>query len=44
MEQIEKYIDEMYDNMKQFARELNYQQMKTIKIILCSKISSLKMK
>ena len=23
MEQIEKYIDEMYDNMKQFARELN---------------------
>ena len=23
MEQIEQYIDEMYDNMKQFARELN---------------------
>ena len=23
MEQIEKYIDEMYDNTKQFARELN---------------------
>ena len=23
MEQIEKYLDEMYDNMKQFARELN---------------------
>ena len=23
MEQIEQYIDEMYDNTKQFARELN---------------------
>ena len=23
MEQIEQYIDEMYNNMKQFARELN---------------------
>ena len=23
MEQIEKYIDEMYDNTKQFTRELN---------------------
>ena len=23
MEQIEQYIDEMYDNMKQFARKLN---------------------
>ena len=23
MEQIEQYIDEMYDNMKQFSRELN---------------------
>ena len=23
MEQIEQYIDEMYDNTKQFAREMN---------------------
>ena len=44
--QIEQYIDGMYDNMKQFARELNnyQQQVKIIKIILCFKISSLKMK
>ena len=49
MEQIEQYIDDMYDNTKQFALVLNelyhyQQQVKTIKIILCLKISSLKMK
>ena len=46
MEQIKRYVDEIDDNTKQFARELNEfsQQIKTIKIILCFKISSLKMK
>ena len=46
MKQIEKYVDEIDDNTKQFASVLmNYQQqVKTIKIILCFKISSLKMK
>ena len=40
MEQIEQYIDEMYDNTKPFARELNeLPRVKTITIILCSKIS-----
>ena len=37
MKQIEMYVDEIDDNTKQFA-------VKTIKIILCFKISSLKMK
>ena len=45
MEQIKQYVDEINDNTKQFTKDLmNYQQMKTIKIILCFKISSLKMK
>ena len=46
MEQIEQYIDEMYDNMKQFARELNElpTTSEIIKMILYFKISSLKMK
>ena len=48
MEQIEQYIDEMYDNAKQFARELNdynyQQQVKMVKMILCFKTSSIKMK
>ena len=34
-EQIERYVEEIDDNAKQFAIE--YQQVKTIKIILCSK-------
>ena len=43
MKQIEKYIDEIDDNTKQFARVLNkLQPVKTIKIILCFKISSIK--
>ena len=42
-ERIEWYIEETDDNAKQFAMELNnYQQVKTIKIILYSKISSIK--
>ena len=46
MEQMEQYIDEMYDNTKQFARELNElpTTSEIIKIILCFKISSIKMK
>ena len=44
IEQIEQYIDEIDDNTKQFALVLNYQRVKTIKIILCFKISSIKMK
>ena len=45
IEQIERYVGEIDDNTKQFARELNkLPTMKTIKIILCSKISSIKMK
>ena len=46
MEQIKQYVDEIDDNTKQFARELNElpTSVKTIKIILCFKISSPKMK
>ena len=48
MKQIEMYVDEIDDNTKQFASVLNEllgeQQVKTIKTILCFKISSLKMK
>ena len=45
IEQIEQYVEEVDDNAKQFASELNnYQQVKTIKIILCNKISLIKMK
>ena len=37
--QIEQYVEEIDDNEKQFARELNdLPMMKTIKIILCFKI------
>ena len=44
MKQIEQYVEEIDDNEKQFARELNdYQQVKTIEIILFFKISSIKM-
>ena len=40
MKQIEQYVDEIYDNTKQFARELNelQQQVKMVKITLCFKI------
>ena len=46
MKQIEMYIDEIDDNTKQFASVLNElpTTSETIKIILCFKISSLKMK
>ena len=46
MEQIEQYVDEIDDNTKQFARELNDLRTseETIKIKLCFKISSIKMK
>ena len=38
MERIEQYVDEIDDNTKQFALELNnYQRVKTLKIISCSK-------
>ena len=40
IEQIEQYVDEIDDNTKQFAR----QGVKTIKIILCFKIRSIKVK
>ena len=44
MEQIEQYIDEMYDNMKPFARKLNELPTTSENKNLCFKISSLKMK
>ena len=45
MEQIEQYVDEIDDNTKQLAIELNeLPAMKTIEITLCFKISSIKMK
>ena len=46
MKQIEKYIDEIDDNTKQFASVLNElpTTSEDIKIILCFKILSLKMK
>ena len=45
IEQIEQYVEEIDNNVKQFASELNkLPTSKTIKIILCFKISSIKMK
>ena len=39
IEQIEQYVEEIDDNAKQFARELNdLQRVKTIEIMLCFKI------
>ena len=39
IEQIEQYVEEIDDNAKQIARELNdLQRVKTIEIILCFKI------
>ena len=39
IEQIEQYVEEIDDNAKQFARELNELPMsETIEIILCFKI------